>query len=115
MPGLGAALYIEEVLTVGKKVRIAVSELGIILETRSDFRSSAAAIGDGCEWAGNSGSEDDGSAVIPGAAAAVGGIAESLRGAAGGENFLELAIGKEAEVFAIGRPEGKDGAFGAGE
>jgi hypothetical protein len=80
-----------------------------------DRSGLASAFGDAINRVVNAGSKENHAVAVPSAAAAIGSIAENLYHAAGSVDLLQFAVGEEAEEFAVGRPEGKVSAFGAGE
>src|SRR5262249_10096360 len=57
---------------------------------------------------------EDGPSLAP---AAVGSVrfADKLCGTAGGRHLLQLALGKERQILAVGRPERPRGALGSGK
>jgi len=102
------------VLTIRQKVWIAVGVLLRILARGKKLRGCTSAIRDGLQRSSDRGREDNGATRAPTRATTRRGIAEDLHGAAVNCDFFQLALRKETEILAIGRPEGESSPVGTG-
>ena len=110
MPVVSAAprAQVQEMAAVGKKYGIPLIALGL-----GHVDGNAARRRDPLDRnpAGARREHDD-IVTIPRSAAAVGRVAQRLRGTAAGGDFLQLALREESDVAAIGRPERIRGVLG---
>src|SRR5208282_3451366 len=102
-------------LSARQDLRPAVRVLTRFLIERSGRRRRASRRGNFVEGFAGVASEENRIVFAPGAAAVVGSIAKGDGGAALRGDFLQLAVGKEGDLLAVGREEGIARAFRAGE